>query len=92
MKTTLKKLVERINEQGEKDNIDTIISVFITSNKYDDGRKTISIDPNSKDFADRIAMIGFEDCTVSDLSLHVLSEKEYLYIIIVDLDMQYKHI
>ena len=82
MKTTLKEMVNRINEQSKKDNINSTISIFVTTAVG--GRSTINFDTDSLEYD------LYDDCTVSDLNMNLLGEKDYLYIIIIDLDRQYE--
>jgi hypothetical protein len=87
-------LKELINESKRLDNsygYNTKISVYITSVGNDSKRHTIIVDPESNKFSDTTAMIAFEDCTVSEFNSHKLSDKDYLLIIIVDLDKHYEN-
>ena len=72
-------------------NLNTEIKVYVTSKLGNDNneRKTIIINPDSKNFIDRLGMIGFEDCKVGDLSRLRYSYKDHLVIIIIDLDNQH---
>jgi hypothetical protein len=87
-------LKEMINESNRLDKIsgkNTKISVYFTSVGNDSKRHTIIVDPESETFFNTTAMIAFEDCTVSEFKSHKLSDKDYLLIIIVDLDKHYEN-
>jgi hypothetical protein len=87
-------LKEMIKESKRLDNIsgkNTKISVYITTIGNDSKRHTVIVDPDSNKFSDTTAMIAFEDCTVSEFNSHKLSDKDYLLIIIVDLDKHYEN-
>lgn len=103
MKTLKETLKERLNEMTLKDLINetkgfdnnygynTKISVYITAIGNDSKRHTVIVDPDSDKFFGRTAMIVFEDCTVSEFKTHHLGGKDYLLIIIVDLDKHYEN-
>lgn len=79
---TLEELVNRINERNKKDNINSKISVFVTMVDTDK-RSTVNFDTDSVEYE------IYKDCTVSDLSMIMLGEKDYLDIIVIDLDKQF---
>jgi hypothetical protein len=101
--TKMKTLKERLNEMTLKELIsetkkfntnygyNTKISVYITSVGNDSKRHTVVVDPDSNRFMDTTAMIAFEDCTVSEFKSFNISAKDYLLIIIVDLDKHYEN-
>jgi hypothetical protein len=93
MSYTLKELIQEIKKYDINYNANTVISVYITSIGNDSKRHTVIVNPDSDKFMDRMAMIAFDDCTVSDTSyriLHTDEEKvEQIAIIIVDLDKHY---
>ena len=89
------KLKEIIRGQKKIDmekSTNTIISVYLTSIGNDKKRHTVRVDPDSDNLTDKLAMIGFEDCTVSDTRYMVLDEKESLLIVVVDLDKHYDNV
>jgi hypothetical protein len=88
-KYTVKELIKRLKRFDNISGINTKISVYFTSVGNDSKRHTIVVDPDSNKFYDTTAMIGFEDCTVSDTGRYELTDKEHLFIIIVDLDKHY---
>lgn len=88
---TLKKLIKEAKGFDNNYGFNTKISVYITSVGNDSKRHTVIVDPDSDKFFDRTAMISFEDCTVSEFKSFALSTKDYLLIIIVDLDKHYEN-
>lgn len=91
-KTTLKELINEIKNFDNNYGYETKISVYITSVGTDGKRHTVIIDPDSKRTMDQLAILGFEDCTVSEFSTYELSDKEHLLVIIVDLDKHYDNV
>lgn len=88
---TLKELISETKRCDDSYGCHTKISVYITSIGNDNKRYTVIVDPDSNRFMDTTAMIAFEDCTVSEFKSHKLSDKDYLLIIIVDLDKHYEN-
>jgi hypothetical protein len=88
---TLKELISETKKLDDNYGFNTKISVYITSVGNDSKRHTIIVDPESETFFNTTAMIAFEDCTVSEFKSHQLSDKDYLLIIIVDLDKHYEN-
>ena len=88
MNITLKEMINTSKKYDNENNITTEIKVLITSTHCEGKRKTIFIDPESDAFIDRIAMIGFENCSISDIDRHVINDKENMMIVIIDLDRQ----
>ena len=91
MKITLKELIERTKNNDKDFDLNTEIKVYVTSTKanINKERKTIIINPDSKNFIDRLGMVGFEDCIVADMSRLRYNDRDHLLIIIVDLDRQH---
>lgn len=87
---TLKEVIEDVKKVDNYNNLNTEIKVYVTSKSANDNneRKTIILNPDSKNFIDRIGMVGFEDCTVADVSRLRYSYKDHLVIIIINLDRQ----
>lgn len=88
---TLKEVIEDVKKVDNYNNLNTEIKVYVTSKSANcnNERKTIILNPDSKNFIDRIGMVGFEDCNVNDLSRLRYSYKEHLVIIIINLDEQH---
>ena len=88
---TLKELISETKKFNTNYGYNTKISVYITSVGNDSKRHTVIVDPDSDKFFDTTTMISFEDCTVSEFKSHKLSDKDYLLIIIVDIDKHYEN-
>lgn len=89
MNITLKEMINVSKKYDNENNVTTEIKVFITSNDYEDKKRhTICIDPESDAFYDRIAMTTFDDCTVSDITRHIINDREYFMTVFIDLDKQ----
>lgn len=83
---TLKEVIIESKKHDVKMGIDTKILVLVKGHD-ENVRKSVIVDPDSSSFIDKLAMIGFEDCIVSDLISRYRSDGNYI-IIIVDLDEQ----
>ena len=83
---TLKELINETKSFDENYGFNTEISVYITSIGNDNKRHTITINPDSCKVTDQLAIISFEDCHVSEKHCYNIGSKDYLMIIIVDLD------
>ena len=88
---TLKEMINESKRLDDSYGYNTKISVYITSVGNDSKRHTVIVDPESNKFFDTTAMIAFEDCTVSNFQSFKLRDKDYLLIIIVDLDKHYEN-
>jgi hypothetical protein len=88
---SLKEIIKEFKERDNESDLNTKISVYITSIGNDSKRHTIVVDPDSKKFYDTIAIISFENCTVFDTKYVKLSGNDRLLIIIVDLDKHYEN-
>ncbi len=91
IKTTLKECIESIKNYDDVYHEKTNVLVIITSNNFKDNkRRTVMINPESDLFIDRISIISYEDCIISDLCNYTtLNNGEKMNIIIVDLDNQH---
>jgi hypothetical protein len=86
---TLKEVIEDVKKVDDYNGLNTEIKVYVTSTNINNERKTIIINPDSKNFIDRLGMVGFEDCKVHDVSRLRYSGKDHLVIIIINLDNQH---
>ena len=86
---TLKKVIEISKNFDKEKDVTTSISVYVTSSQVTNERRSIVIDPDGDSLADRLAMIGFEDCIVTWYYRYALSDKDHLLLVILDLDRQY---
>lgn len=89
-KMTLKELINETKSFDENYGFNTDISVYITAIGNDNKRHTVMVNPDSDILTDKLAMISYENCTVSDKTCRCISGKDYLMIIIVDLDEHYR--
>lgn len=91
MKIKLKELIERTKNNDNDYDLNTEIKVYVTSTStnINKERKTIIINPDSKNFIDRLGMVGFEDCIVADMSRLRYNDRDHLLIVIIDLDNQH---
>lgn len=86
---TLKEMINVSKKYDNENNVTTEIKVFITSNDYEDKKRhTIVIDPESDAFYDRIAMITFDDCNISDINRHIINDREHFMTVFIDIDDQ----
>lgn len=92
MNITLKELIKEYKKRDMENDLNTDISVFITSIGNDKKRHTVVVNPNSKTFMSSMAIIAFENCTVFDTRYVKLSGKDRLLMIIVDLDKHYENV
>jgi len=86
---TLKEVIEDVKKVDDYNGLNTEIKVYVTSTNINNERKTIIINPDSKNFIDRLGMVGFEDCKIADVSRLRYSGKDHLVIIIINLDDQH---
>jgi len=86
---TLKEVIEDVKKVDDYNGLNTEIKVYVTSTNINNERKTIIINPDSKNFIDRLGIVGFEDCKVGDFSRLRYSGKDHLVIIIINLDDQH---
>lgn len=91
MTYTLKKIISEYKKMDIENDLNTKISVFITSIGNDSKRHTVIIDPDSDKFMDRMAMIAFDTCTILETKYVKLTGKDRLLIVIVDLDKHYEN-
>lgn len=89
MKITLKELIEKTKNNDKVYELNTEIKVFLTATNINKERKTIIINPDSKNFIDKLGMACFEDCKVADVSRLRYSDKDHLLIIIINLHYQH---
>lgn len=91
MEITLKELIEEVKNTDKDKGLNTEIKVYVTSTSanINKERKTIIINPDSKNFIDRLGMVGFEDCKIADVSRLRYSGNDHLVIVIIDLDNQH---
>lgn len=85
---TLKEVIEDVKKFDDDNGLNTEIKVYVTSTNINNERKTIIINPDSKNFIDRVGVVGFEDCKTGDVSRLRYSGKDYLVIIIINLNDQ----
>lgn len=81
---TLRELINETKNFDVNYGFNTEISVYITAIGNDNKRHTVMANPDS--LTDKLAIISCEDCHVSKKYCYNLSGKDYLMIIIVDLD------
>ena len=83
---TLKELINETKNFDVNYGFNTEISVYITAIGNDSKRHTVIVNPDSDSLTDKLAIISYEDCHVTEKHCYNISGKDYLMIIIVDLD------
>lgn len=92
MKITLKDTIKRCKEYDNKYNVNTVISVHLTANGRDNKRHMVVVNPDTKNFTDKMVLTCFYDSIVTDINRFIISDKYHLLTIIVDVEEEFKEL